>query len=139
MVRRSKNVKKAKKWIKHVKYIISMPINIVFTNLLWSQKICPVYPFFQFYMFICEHAALNHFLGIYKWLFQHQEAIFGEFDLPLWKFLWSGLCLAFLALMASKIKMVLKPDLLLPNDLRNVKKLSSVAFVMAFKILFAFL
>ena len=26
--------------------------------------------------------------------------------------------------MASKIKMVLKPDPLLPNDLRNVKKLS---------------
>ena len=119
MVRGTKSVKISKKWIKHVKYIISMPINIIFTILLWSQKIGPVNLFLQLYMFLFEHSTLNHVWVTYKWLFQYWETIFEGFDLPLWKFLWSDTCLACLA---SKTKIMLKPDLLPPNDLKNIKK-----------------
>ena len=59
----------------------------------------------------------------YELVFQCKKFVFGEIDLLFWDFPWFGLCLAFLASMASKTKMMLKPDLLLPYDLRNVEKL----------------
>ena len=98
-------------------------LNIIPSIFLYSQNFWPASHIFELFRFVFEDSTLNHVWGTYKLVFQCKKFVFGEIDLLFWNFPWFGLCLAFLASMASKTKTLLKPDLLLPYDLRYVEKL----------------
>ena len=101
--------------------------NTAFSMSYWSFCYLvifgPANHIFELFRFVFEDSTPNHVWGTYKLVFQCKKFVFGEIDLLFWNFPWFGLCLAFLASMASKTKTLLKPDLLLPYDLRYVEKL----------------
>ena len=115
-----------------------------YSSFCYLAIFVPANHIFELIRFVFEDSTPNHAWGTYELVFQCKKFVFGENDLLFWDFPWFGLCLAFFASMASEIKMMLKPDLLLPYDLGNVENFfeicyfSSVAFVMALKKFLAF-
>ena len=97
--------------------------NMSYSSFCYLVIFGPANHIFELFRFVFEDSTPNHAWGTYKLVFQCKKLISEEIDLLFLNFPWFGLCLAFLASMASKTKTMLKPDLLLPYDLRNVEKL----------------